>query len=465
MMAVSAMSVNRRNFIMGGLALPALASKERTAPRPNLVLIVADGLGSWMLGCGGNREIRTPNIDQLAQSGTRFENHFACTPASSPSLATLYTGRVPRQHGIQDFLTGEPIENPPQGQAAVPPTFHNELLLSDVLSGNGYECGFVGHWGLGDDATPQHGYRFWSACDGPLAYQNPRISSNGAVTTESGYLTELLTAKARAFLDQQTPAKPFLLTVSYPNPHPPYDGHPARYYETYAKASFETTGWERAASNALRGKEYLADTVGNSRKAAAAVTALDDQIPQLLAKLHQRGLRENTAIVVTSSSGILLGRHGLWSDGLASNPINMYDETVGTPMIWHWLGQIPPQSVRPEVVSTYDFVPTVCDLLDLPMPAGRNLCGRSYVPLLMGKPLPKKSPWRHTIFGQYRNTEMARDTRFKLVLRNAGAGPNELFDLGVDPREKINQYENPKYLNDRDQMARAIDGWRKATAG
>ena len=58
---------------------------------------------------------------------------------------------------------------------------------------------------------------------------------------------------------------------------------------------------------------------------------------------------------------------------------------------------------------------------------------------------------------------MARDTRFKVVLRNAGAGPNELFDLGNDPRKKINQYENPKYLNDRDQMAQAIEGWRQTT--
>src|SRR5579872_3165898 len=98
MMAVSVMSIHRRNFLLGGLALPALARKERTGPRPNIVLVVADGLGSWMLGCGGNKEIRTPNIDQLAQAGTRFPSHVVCTPSSSPSLATLLTGRVPRQH-------------------------------------------------------------------------------------------------------------------------------------------------------------------------------------------------------------------------------------------------------------------------------------------------------------------------------------------------------------------------------
>ena len=96
----------------------------------------------------------------------------------------------------------------------------------------------------------------------------------------------------------------------------------------YASAGFETTGWEPAAANALRGKEYLKDTVGNSRKAAAAITALDDQIPRLLAKLHQRGLRENTILIVTGADGYLLGRHGLWSAGLASEPINMYEEVV-----------------------------------------------------------------------------------------------------------------------------------------
>jgi arylsulfatase A-like enzyme len=133
-------------------------------------------------------------------------------------------------------------------------------------------------------------------------------------------------------------------------------------------------------------------------------------------------------------------------------------------MIWHWLGQVPPQSVRPELISTYDFLPTVCDLLDLPAPSGRNLSGRSYLPILMGKPLPKKSPWRKVVFGQYRNTEMARDSRLKLVLRNGGNGPNELYDLADDPREKVNQYDNSKYMIDRAQMTGTIEKWRQATA-
>jgi arylsulfatase A-like enzyme len=286
---------------------------------------------------------------------------------------------------------------------------------------------------------------------------------NGQSAAEKGYLTDLLTAKAGAFLDQQSSAKPFFLTVRYLNPHPPYDGHPARYYEMYAKTAFDTTGWEPAAANVLRGKGYFQDPVGNLRKAAAAITAFDDQIPLLLSKLHQRGLRENTVVIVTSGNGHLLGRHGLWTGGLSSNPINMYDEVMQPPMVWQWLGHVPAQSVRPELVSAYDFVPTVCDLLELP-PAGHNLCGRSYHLLLTGKPLPKKSPWRTLVFGQYRNTEMARDSRFKMVLRNNGSGPNEFFDLANDPSERVNQYDNPKFLVDRDQMRQAIERWRASTA-
>lgn len=460
------MILDRRKFLLGGLAMPAIARKERVAERPNIVLIVADGLGSWMLGCGGNREIRTPHIDQIAQAGARFQNHLVCTPASSPSMATLLTGRVPRQHGIKDFLTAEPVENPAQGQAAPPPSFKNEILLSDILGRNGYECAYVGQWNMGDDQHAQHGFRYWYTTDPSRAagYQDPRVSWDGQTANERGYLSDLLTAKAGAFLEQQTTGKPFFLTVSYRNPHPPYDGHPPRYAEMYSKVEFLTSGWEPAAANALREKIYLKDIVGNSRKAAAATTALDDQIPLILSKLQQRGVRDNTLIIFTSDNGYLLGRHGLWSDGLASDPINMYEEAVQTPMIWHWPGRIPVENVRPEVVSTYDFVPSICDLLEIPLPAGRNLCGRSYLPLATNTRLPKKSPWRTVVFGEYRNTEMARDGRYKLVLRNNGNGPNEFFDLANDPREKVNQYENPKFMLERAQMTRAIEGWRRATA-
>ncbi|MBM3773614.1 MAG: DUF4976 domain-containing protein [Acidobacteria bacterium] len=452
-----------RRQLLAASASPLLASREGAARRPNIVLVLADDLAAWMLGCYGNREIRTPNIDRLAQTGTRFTHNFVCTPICSASRATLFTGRVPRQHGIHDFL-GRPIPDPPQGQEAPPASFPREVMISDILAAQGYDCGYSGKWRLGEDAKPQRQFRFWySMLTG--RFENPRMSLNGEAVEEKGYLADLITGKALEFLDQQKPEKPFFLVVSHFNPHLPYDGHPQRYYDMYAGAKFESIGWEPAAAHALREKEYLSDIVGNIKKVAASTTALDDQIPPLLAKLRQRGLYDNTLVIFTGGNGFLLGRHGLWSKGHASNPINMYEEVMGTPMIWSWPGRVAAQNVRPELVSFYDLLPSICEAADAPLPPAANLCGRSYLALATNKPLPRKEPWRNLVFGHFRNTEMARDSRYKLVLRNQGQGPNELFDLRVDPREKVNLYDNPQFLNLRDRLGAELAAWRKKYAG
>src|SRR5690606_29798294 len=112
----------------------------------------------------------------------------------------------------------------------------------------------------------------------------------------------------------------------------------------------------------------LADIVASIRKGAAAVTAFDDQVPVLLGKLNERGLRDNTLIVLTAASGCLLGRHGLWSDGHASNPANMYEEVTATPMIWNWRGKSPVEAARPELASACDFLPTICEAAGVAAP-------------------------------------------------------------------------------------------------
>src|SRR5271157_4387402 len=142
----SRMNYTRRGFLATAatplLARTQMAQKGSASPRPNLVLLVAEDLAAWMLGCYGKLEIKTPNLDRLAASGTRFLNHFLCTPASSASRATLLTGRISQQHGIADYLTATPRQNPERGQSAPPPSFATEVLLSDVLSSNGYHCAF-----------------------------------------------------------------------------------------------------------------------------------------------------------------------------------------------------------------------------------------------------------------------------------------------------------------------------------
>ncbi len=455
------MSATRRSFLAAAGVSPLLAGKKKnTAPPPNVVLVVADDLAAWMLGCYGNREIHTPNIDRLSTAGTVFSNSYCCTPISSASCATLLSGRTPRQHGIQDFLTAKPETNPDQGQAAPPASFANELLASDVLAQAGYRCGYVGKWHLGNGAKPGHGITY-SATTAGASYQDPQLTINGSAVSEKGYLTDVLTRHACGFIDQQKAGVPFFLTVGYLNPSTPYDGHPQRYYDLYKDSQFKTFGIAPAADNALRGREYLSDSVANIRRCAASVTALDDQIPFLQRKLVQSGLFENTIFIFTSSNGFLLGRHGLWSNGHASNPINMYDEVMETPMIWSWPGRIPTAITRPELVSFYDFLPTLCAATGI-KPPDRNLCGRSYLDLAMNR-MPKPV-WTNLVFGHFRYAEMARDARFKLVMRNNGEGPNELFENHLDAREMINKYDDPGLVTVRDRLYGALTNWRQRYA-
>lgn len=458
------MTSTRRSFLAGAAGAPAVFAQRRgarpaAAPRPNIVLILTDDLPAWALGCYGNPEIRTPNIDAFARAGTRFMNSLVCTPVCSASRATLFTGRTPNQHGILDFLTPNPVADPPQGQAAPPDSFARQTMLSDLLHAAGYRCGYSGKWHLGSDQRPGHGYEFTYTFDGGTSpYQDPVMYLNGKRRQERGYLADLITAQACSFIDAQRPDQPFFLTVSHFNPHTPYEGHPAKYYEMYANASFEKQSLMQPAENALREKEYLQDMLGSFRKCAAAITALDDQLPPLRRKLMEKGFFDNTLVIFTSDNGYLMGRHGLWSEGHASHPVNMYEEVMQAPMIWSWPGRVPVGVVRPELISFYDFLPSVCAAAGVAAPGG--LCGRNYLPLATNRALPKGETWRDLVFGHFRYAWMARDNRFKLVIREEGQGHHELFDLRQDPGEFKNLYEDARYVTVRDRLWSELAAWR-----
>jgi arylsulfatase A-like enzyme len=377
------MNLSRRHFFFGSLALPTLAAAMPLGEKPNVLLILVEGLPCWILGCYGNREVRTPNIDRLAQVGTRFLNHYACAPVADKARATLLTGRTTMQ--LKDS---------------------GEVTLEQLLGGIGYVCG---------------------------------ASADGAA--------------AARFLDAQSAGKPFFLTASFA----PYATLPDA--GEYAQAKLDTFAREAAAKNAARGKEMLgAPLLGNLRRVAAATTALDLEMGALVAKITQKKLLDNTLIVFTSPCGSLFGRHGLWASGDASDPVNMYEESIGTPMIWSWTGHVVPLATRPEMVSAYDLVPTICDITPAPLPE-RNLCGRSYLALASGKPLPKKQPWRTTVFAQYGDTAMARSDRYKLIARHDGKGPGELYDDRVDPREKLNQYDNAQFMTVKAALQVELGKW------
>lgn len=455
------------SFLLAGALASCQATDDadpaKTPRRPNILVVMADDLADWHLGCYGNTEIRTPHIDRLASEGVRMGNAFVCTPICSPSRATFFTGRVPRQHGIQDFLTGKAsTEDPPQGWPAPPASFADEVMISDLLAEAGYRCGYLGKWHMGGDDRPQHRYSVWRTGGGG-AYVDPVLQNGTERVKEKGYTPEILTRHAQDFIRaERSTGRPWLLVVSYPNPHLPYEGHPQKYYDLYKDATFASFGIEPKAANCLREASFMDDPITHLRKAAAATTALDDQIPPLLETLDATGQRVKTLVLFTGDHGFLYGRHGAWSKAYATNPPNLWEEVVRVPLIVSWPGVVPGKRVLPQFVSFYDVLPTLADAGGVPrarmekLRRERNLPGRSYWPLLMGETVP----WEDVAYFHFRNTEGIRDVRHKLVLRNDGKGPNELYDLEADPREKTNRADDPALAETRKGLEARLRKWR-----
>lgn len=273
----------------------------------------------------------------------------------------------------------------------------------------------------------------------------------------AGYAVQ--NAEGSASVEIPSGGKPFFLMVSYKF-QAPYEGVAAKYQDLYAKAKLDTFSREPVASTASRDKELLANILISQRKAAAAVSALDDEVGVVLSKLSERKLQDNALVIFTSTCGSLLGRHGLWGSGDASDPANMFEEVVAPPLLWSWQGRVPAQATRPELVSSYDLVPTICDITGADVPEG-NLCGRSYLPLATNKPLPKKQPWPKVVFGSFQSTEMAHGDRYKMVQRDGGKGPGELYDLRMDPREKVNQFANLQFLTVKTGLTADLAKWKQ----
>jgi len=439
--------ISRRTLLAGALAAgPAFGQfkkrkKEENIPpppRPNVMLVVLGDVGSWMLGCYGNPELKTPNIDQIAKGGSRFTYHFAASSVASAARGALLSGVRPGKLGI--------TEDAPAALAG--------SLVSDLLAGSGYRCAFAGEWNFAAgpaDTKSKHGFSQFH----PLE------------ASESAFGPKWVTERASAFLDQQTPANstsasPFFLQVSYPRTRVPYGGYDAKFADLYAGTKFDKLGWQPVSKQAKFGRLMFDDLQGNLRKYAAIVSATDAEVGSLLSKIDAKGLRGNTLVVVTSDAGFLMGRHGLWSNGLASEPDNMYDEVVGTPMIWNWPGVVPVQGVRPETVSALDLVPSLCEAVNATAPDG--LKGQNYWPWLNARYQAKKvggatAPKASTCFAEWKDTVMARDARYKLVMR--GARPAEFYDLKNDPTEMTNQASNGSFVSERQRLMAEIESFKK----
>jgi arylsulfatase A-like enzyme len=433
---------------------------SRDAARPNVVFILSDDQGPWALGCAGNSEIRTPHLDSLAGSGTRMESFFCTSPVCSPARASLLTGRIPSQHGVHDW-----IRDGNDGPDSIP-YLSGQIGYTEVLAAQGYRCGLSGKWHLGDSARSQKGFSHWYAHQkGSGHYYDAPMYREGRLVHEPGYVTDLITDDALAFMKECSEGdQPFYVSVHYTAPHSPWlDGeHPPEITSLYADCPFTSCPQEPHHPQAVL-RMNAADARDCLIGYFAAVTAMDRNIGRLLRSLEELGLRESTLVCFVSDNGFNCGHHGIWGKGNGTLDLNMYDTSVKVPAIFSQPGRIEEGIVCEELVSGYDFAPTLLDYLGFEMPeltSGERVLlrpGRSFACLLEGAAQEAEGDERVVVFDEYGRTRMVRTREWKYVHRHAGS--DELYDLHDDPEERENLVDNVARRSLVAELKATLEDW------
>lgn len=400
--------------------------------KPNIIFVLSDDQGAWSMGCVGNNEIITPNIDKLAKEGMRFDNFFCASPVCSPARASLLTGRIPSQHGVHDWLKDD---NKKQEEIEYLKGFK---AYTEVLSENGYVCGLSGKWHMGNSAKPQKGFSHWFAHkSGGGSYYNAPLIKDGVLYHDPGYVTDVITDDAIEFIEKNAGKQPFYLNVGYTAPHSPWlNNHPKEYTDLYKDCLFNSIPKEVEHPDSIYlTKEVSKDVRANLIGYFAAVTAMDANIGRIIKKVEELGIKEDTLIIFTSDNGFSCGHHGFWGKGNGTFPINMYDSSVKVPFIASHIGAISENTVCDALVSAYDFMPTLLDYIGIQEYEDETLPGKSFANALKG--LDFEQDDKIIVLDEYGPNRMIRNKAFKYIKRYA-YGPDEMYDLREDPNEENN---------------------------
>ena len=173
---------------------------------PNIIVVVVDDLRWDELGIAGHAYLETPNIDRLAHEGAMFTSAFHAVPLCSPNRASILTGQYPSRHGI--------IDNVARNRAS-----HHLRTFPQALQKAGYETAFLGKWHMGNDSTPRPGFDYWVAIPGQGRSEDPELYEDGRLHTVEGYLTDILTERAVAFIERDRDT-PFCLYIGQKAIHP-----------------------------------------------------------------------------------------------------------------------------------------------------------------------------------------------------------------------------------------------------
>jgi arylsulfatase A-like enzyme len=469
--------MKRREFLTAtaktaaGLALtqiPAVGANR--LPRPNILFIMTDQQRADMMSCTGNPWLKTPAMDRLATSGTRFEQAYASNPVCVPSRFSLQTGLMPSAIGM-----GRNEDSP---QATVTDAMVQQAL-GNLFQRAGYETVYGGKVHLPNRMNNLKN----------IGYRN--LTGNSR--------QELANACARFLKGEHT--KPFLLFASFINPHDicymginayqrslgqgvtnNVDSKTCEAVLDRARQSGDLAAFVRDRCPPLPANHGIPDrepecitrnyTELRPFRAYLRTKWSDDQwrlhrwtycrltemvdaeIGIVLDALRDAGLEDNTLIVFTSDHGDMDSAHKLEHKSI------LYQEAVNIPFIMSFPGRIPRGAVdRTHFVSNgLDLLPTLCDYAGIEVPSGRP--GRSLRPPAEGKAVES---WRDFVVSESQNGRMLRTDRFKYCLYDSGAHREQLTDLRNDPGEMKNLAEDPVFKEALEQHRQLLKNWVEKT--
>jgi arylsulfatase A-like enzyme len=423
---------------------------SKTMDRPNIIYILADDLGYGDLGVYGQKKMKTPNIDKLAAEGMLFTQHYAgstvCAPSRSALMTGMHTGHtvVRGNYGIK-----------PEGQFPIP---DSTLTIAEVLKKAGYSTGAFGKWGLGypgSEGDPNNqgfdtffGYNCQTIGHNYYPYHLWSNQDSIVLPENSGkkkgiYAPNLIHEKTLQFIEENKD-RPFFLYVPSIIPHAELVA-PEEVHNRF-RGKFLP---EKVYKGTDDGPRYKLGGYGSQPEShaafAAMISILDQQVGEIVTKITDLGLAENTIIIFTSDNGPHL-EGGADPDYFNSNgnlkgyKRDLYEGGIRVPMIVKWQKKIKPGSTADHVSAFWDVFPTLAELAGEKETQG--LDGISFLPTLLGNTDKQKNhKYLYWEFHEKGGRQAVRMGDWKGVKYNVLENPTaqlELYDLSKDSSEEHN---------------------------
>ena len=455
-------------FILASLLLLGSRISAEAKPQPNLVFILADDLGYGEVGFNGQKKIRTPHLDRLAQNGLVFSRHYSGNAVCAPSRAVLMTGQHPGHAPVRDNRNASAGEQTPLSPST--------QTLASLLRSAGYTTGLFGKWGLGSvdsSGSPLHqGFtRFLGLTSQNLAHSHypaflwnqdqrlplqngeqgvpghaafpagadPKDPSAYQTFTGRDFSSDHFIAGAETFIAQSAQkGSPFFLYYASPLPHVSLQ-IPAADLKPYVDQFPDDPPF--APSNP---GSYVPNRTPKATY-AAMITRLDTEVGRIVAALEKAGIAENTLLVFSSDNGPTHDVGGVNTGFFQSaGPLrglkgSLHEGGVREPTVAYWPGTISKGQRSPILSGFEDWMPTFAELAQRPLPP--NCDGESLVPTLHGQNQTRRSPL-YREFPGYGHQQALWEGRWKAIrtemlrtVKRSAQPVTQLYDLDADPSE------------------------------